>query len=124
MRAIFVLCAVLLLIGGVLLWRSLREPTHFGVFVGAPKTEISEVIGHPEVFLHRTVAIEGVIVDQCTTMGCYFFFRAGAQQLRVDLSEIAMRAPKGRNGRRARVEGRTVPYDRGYQFWASAVEFE
>jgi hypothetical protein len=39
------------------------------------------------------------------------------------LQEIAMNAPR-RNGHPARVEGQVVPFDHGYQFIASAVEFE
>jgi hypothetical protein len=56
-------------------------------------------------------------------MGCFFFFLSGKNMLRVDLQEIAMNAPR-RNGRPARVEGQIVPYGDGYQFVASAVEFE
>jgi hypothetical protein len=67
--------------------------------------------------------IEGTIVDQCETMGCYFYFRSGKSKLRVDLQDIAMHAPKHQGGK-ARVEGQIVPYDGGYQFSASAVEFE
>jgi hypothetical protein len=44
--------------------------------------------------------------------------------LRVELSEIAMTAPKRRNGRPARVEGQLMPYDHGYQLVATAVEFK
>jgi hypothetical protein len=56
-------------------------------------------------------------------MGCFFFLRSGKGTLRVDLQEIAMKAPL-REGRTARVEGQVVPYNGGYQLYASAVEFE
>ena len=124
MRTIFIISGLIILAGGGVLWRSLRMPSQFGEFTGAPKVGILEVIGKPEDFQHRTVALEDVITKQCTTMGCYFYFVSGERELRIDLQDVAMDAPKGRDGRRARVEGRTVPYDRGYQFMASAVEFQ
>lgn len=124
MKVIFAVCGVILVAGGVLLWQWMHEPVIFGEFTHAPKAEIIDVINHPQDYLHKTVALEGEVAKQCTTMGCYFFFVVGAQELRVDLAEIAMNAPRGRDGRPVRVEGRTVPYDQGYQFMASAVEFQ
>jgi len=123
MRAIFVLCGIVLVAGGVFLWRQLRLPTHFGQFSGAPKAQVADLIDRPTDFLHTTVTIEDVVRKQCTTMGCYFFFESGKRMLRIDISEIAMNAPR-KNGHRARVEGQMVPYGDGFQFWASAVQFE
>lgn len=74
-------------------------------------------------FLGKTVEIEGTIAEQCKTMGCFFFFRSGKDTLRVDLQDIAMKAPM-KEGRASRVEGQIVPYNSGYQFYASAVEFK
>lgn len=124
MKVIFAVCGLILLVGSVLFWRWVYQPVTFGEFTNAPKVEIVDVINHPQDYLHKTVALEGEVAKQCTTMGCYFFLIAGTQELRVDLAEIAMNAPKGRDGRHVRVEGRTVPYDQGYQFMASAVEFQ
>jgi hypothetical protein len=122
-KTILILCGLIVVIGGGLLYFKLRLPTHFGTFTDAPKAEVADLIERPKDYLHRTITIEGVVREQCTTMGCYFFFHSGKRKLRVDISEIAMNAPR-RNGRRARVEGQIVPYADGYQFWASAVQFE
>ncbi len=124
MKVIFALCGIILVVGGILLWNWFSAPVEFGEFTKAPHAEILDVIQHPENYLHQTVALEGQVAQQCTTMGCYFFFVVGSQELRVDLADIAMNAPRGRDGRPVRVEGRTVPYDKGYQFMASAVRFE
>ena len=123
MRTILTLCALTLVLGAALGWRALRSPSHYGEFAGAPKADVADLIDKPKDFLHRTVAIEGTVRQQCTTMGCFFFFLSGKNMLRVELRDIAMNAPR-RNGRPARVEGQIVPYDHGYQFLASAVEFE
>ena len=98
-------------------------PDSYGEFSAAPKAEVADLIDRPQEFLRQSVSIEGEVREQCTTMGCYFFFRSGKKKLRVDLQEIAMNAPR-KNGHHARVEGRMVPYGEGYQFLATAVEFE
>lgn len=123
MKTILVLCAVSLVVGAVLIWYMVSLPNEYGVFTGVSKAEVADLIERPNDFLHKTVAIEGMVRKQCTTMGCYFFFLSGEKVLRVDLEEITMVAPR-RNGHRARVEGQIVPYGDGYQFVASAVEFE
>ena len=123
MKTIFGLCGAILLIGTFWIWRATRQPTSFGEFTGAMTVPVAELIDHPKAFLGRPVAAEGVISEQCQTMGCYFFFRSGTKTLRVDLKEVAMNAPI-REGRQARVEGQMIPFNDGYQLFASAVEFE
>jgi hypothetical protein len=124
MRLILALCAALLLAGGAMLYRWTRPRLVYGDFSLAPRAEVAALIARPKAYMDKTWSIEGVIRKQCTSMGCFFFFETGEGQLRVDLAEIAMNAPKDRNGRVAVVEGRMVPYGDGYQFWASAVEFK
>ena len=123
MRTILVLCTLTLVGGAVLLWHALRVPSRYGAFTGAPKADVAGLIVRPADFLHKTVVIEGEVRQQCTTMGCYFFFLSGKNMLRVNLEDIAMHAPR-REGHRARVEGQMVPSGEGYQFIASAVEFD
>jgi hypothetical protein len=124
MKPIFALCGLILLAGGFWIYRSTRTPMTYGKFTGAPAAQVAQLIEQPKANLGKTWTIEGIIQDQCTTMGCYFFFKEGGKSLRVDLQEIAMYAPKQKNGKPARVEGRIVPYGDGYQFWASAVDFK
>ncbi len=123
MKAIFILCGLILVVGGILLWQQMRLPSEFGSFTGVPKADVASLIERPKDFVGRTLLIEGEVRKQCTTMGCYFFFESGQNLLRIDIAEIAMKAPR-KNGHRARVEGQMVPYQDGYQFWASAVRFD
>ncbi|MBI3289688.1 MAG: hypothetical protein HYZ74_09250 [Elusimicrobia bacterium] len=123
MKTILALCGVILVAGSVALYRATRPKLIYGQFVGAPSAQVAELIARPKANMGKTWAIQGVINKQCTSMGCFFFFEDGGKELRVDLAEIAMHAPKNRNGRPARAEGQVVPYGDGYQFWASAVEF-
>ena len=124
MKTILALCGLIALAGAVAVYRATRPKTVYGQFIGAPKAQVAELIAHPKANMGKTWAIEGVISKQCTSMGCFFFFEDGGKELRVDLAEIAMHAPKNRNGKPARAEGQMVPYGDGYQFWASAVEFK
>lgn len=123
MKSILAICGVTVMVAAAFIWRAAARPTQFGTFTGAPRTEVAKLIAKPEAYLKQTVQVDGTISEQCKAMGCFFFFKSGQDTLRVDIQEVAMTAPM-REGRRARVEGRMTPYDRGYQLWASAVEFE
>ena len=123
MKIIFALCGLILIIGGVWLYRATRLPDKYGVFIAAPKAQVADLIAKPKNYLHKTVAAEGIVREQCTTMGCYFFFHEGDKILRVDIAEVAMTAPR-KNGRHVRVEGQMVKYGDGYQLSATAVEFD
>jgi hypothetical protein len=122
MKKIFVLCFLAAVAVTALVWRAAAKPNRFGTFADAQKVEAAALIAAPASFLGKTVEIEGTVSEQCKSMGCYFFFRAGKETLRVDLQEVAMTAPM-REGHAARVQGQMVPYNGGYQLYASAVEF-
>ena len=122
MKKIFSVCAVSLVILSILIWRAAAKPSVYGKFAGAPKVEVATLIADPKGHMGKLYQVEGTISEQCKAMGCYFFFKSGKDQLRVDLQEVAMTAPM-REGHKARVEGQIVPYNDGYQFYASAVEF-
>lgn len=123
MKKIILLCVLTAVLVTAIVWRAAARPSHYGTFTSAPRAEVLRVLAEPKAFLGKTVEIEGTVRQQCKSMGCFFFFKAGKETLRVDLKEVAMTAPM-REGRTARVEGQIVPYDGGYQFYASAVEFE
>jgi hypothetical protein len=106
-----------------MVWHAVAGARRFGAFSSAPKADAAQLIAAPKAFLGKTVEVDGIVSEQCRSMGCFFFFRSGKQTLRVDLQEIAMKAPLN-EGRAVRVEGQLVPWDGGYQLYASAVEFK
>lgn len=122
MKTIFALCASILIFAAIWLEHSRSEPVRFGTFVSATPADVPSLLTRPEQFAGKTVSVQGRIAQQCRSMGCFFFFQFGRQALRIDLQEIAMHAPM-REGKTARVEGQLVPYDGGYQLYATAVEF-
>jgi hypothetical protein len=123
MKTIFALCAAVLIAAGVWIYRATRMPNAYGTFTGAPTVAVADLLSHPKDYLKKTVSANGIVSEQCTSMGCYFFFHEGDKILRVDIQAVAMTAPR-KNGRPARVEGRMEPYGDGYQLFASAVEFK
>ena len=123
MRTIIAICVSALVAGTLVIFNALRLPNQYGTFTGAPQTEVATLVEKPKEFLGKTVTVLGTVKEQCKTMGCFFYLSEGKKTLRVDLEEIAMKAPR-KEGRSARVEGRIVPYGDGYQLFASAVEFE
>jgi hypothetical protein len=122
-KKIILLCTLTLAIATVFIWRAAAKPNRFGTFSGAPKVGVATLIANPKANAGKLLQVEGVISEQCKSMGCYFFFKSGKDELRVDLQDVAMTAPM-REGHKALVEGQIVPYNDGYQLYASAVEFE
>ena len=123
MRTILTLCASILVVGSIFIWRARQVPDRFGQFTGGQEVTVEDVVARPQDFVGKMVSLRGIVREQCAAMGCYFFFHAPNGKLRVELKDIAMDAPM-REGRSARVEGQMVPYMDGYQLFASAVAFE
>jgi len=80
-------------------------------------------VNRPQEFSGKTVSVQGIVRDQPKTMRCHFFFPARKGMLRVELNAITDNAPK-REGHSAHVEGQLVPYNDGYQLYATAVAFQ
>lgn len=124
MKIIFGLCGVILLTGSAWIWWAMRMPSTFGQFTTAPKVEAMELLTNPVKYTKDPVTVEGTITEQCQSMGCFFSFHVGdGKSLRVDLQQIAMTAPM-REGHRARVQGVMVPFNEGYELFATAIEFQ
>ena len=122
MRTILALCAMILAGAAGAAWYGTRGLEGAGTFTGAPMVEVADVLERPGSFLKKTIALEGEVRYQCKATGCFFFFVAGRKQLRVDLEQIAVNAPK-HEGRQARGEGQLVLYGSSFQLLATAVEF-
>ena len=124
MRIILSLCILILIAGVAILVVNLRGSNHYGAtFVEAPRVAVRDLVSNPSLFLGKQVIIEGDVIDQCPSTGCFFYFDDGGQRLKVELSDLAQTLPQ-RAGSKASVEGQLVPFGSSYQFLGSAVEFK
>ena len=124
MRAILIICALMVVVGIAWLVISLKAPNHYGAeFTGAPKAAVEALIERPTEFLKKQVTIEGKVADQCPTTGCFFYFYHGTKKLKIELGDLAQKIPK-RPGTPVVVEGQLVPFGESYQFLGTAAEFK
>lgn len=123
MRNILIACGVLLGIGAAYFFWSRSKPQHFGEpFANAPTVSVSELLDHPADHVKHTVAIEGTVQKQCPVSGCFFYFKDGSKELKVELGDTLPTLPQ-KIGSRARVEGQLVEASGSYVFIGKVVEF-
>mgnify|MGYP001385529617 CR=1 FL=1 len=79
------LAIVLTLILPLLLVGCKKEEYGAGVDTQAPKISVKDAFLKPEL-LGKSVVLEGKIVSQCQSNGCWFFLEDGTGQIYVDLS--------------------------------------
>ena len=124
MKKILTICALTVVLAAVFIWRATAKPSRFGTFTGAPKAEVAIVdCRSRRHFWARRSRLKAPSRNNASPWAASSTFKFGKDSLRVDLQEVAMHAPM-REGGAARVEGQMVPFNDGYQFYASAVEFK
>lgn len=123
MKRLLLVGGVALLASGLFFWHLSRQSHSFGKLLGAPPADVGDLVDRPREYLHRIVAIEGVVSEPCGTAGCSFLFVGSAsKRLRVDLADIGTQ-PSVWAGSTVRVEGLLVPCGDGYELWATGVTF-
>jgi hypothetical protein len=93
MKKILSLCIFIVVVATAIVWRAAAKPSRFGTFNAALRAEVARLVAEPKAFLGKTIDIEGTIPEQCKTMGCFFYFQSGNETRRVDLQDVAMKAP-------------------------------
>jgi hypothetical protein len=59
MKKIIVLCALTAVVVAVMVWRAVAQPSRFGSFTSAPKSDVAGLVAHPQMFVGKTVEVEG-----------------------------------------------------------------
>ena len=72
----------------------------------------------------QTVAVEGEIVQQCPSVGCWFRVQDESGDLFVDLNPSGLRLKNKRVGQKARVTGRVEKIGKQFRLEAEFVEFQ
>lgn len=124
MKPILILCSVVLAAGAAWFFAANRGPDHHGQkFRSFPRVEIAALVDRPADYVRKEARIEGTLVKQCPSTGCWFFLAdAGGKQVKVEMGDTTPRLPS-RIGKRAAVEGQLIRFGDGYEFIGTAVEF-
>lgn len=125
MRGIFALCAAVLIVVVMQLLAYRSAPDHFGApFTGRPVVAIGALVDRPQDHVRRDVRVEGRVVKQCPSTGCWFFLAdASGKEVKVEMGDAAPRVPP-RLGWNAAVEGLFIPFGKDYELVGTAAEFQ
>lgn len=129
MKPILTICAAILIAAiAVFTWKLGSRQNHFGnPFTGLPVATIPDIVAKPDAFLGKPVRIQGKLMRQCPSTGCWFYLvepgDSRAQELKVEMGDTTPRLPV-RIGRLVDVEGQLIKFGEGYEFIGVAVTFK
>lgn len=72
----------------------------------------------------QSVSVEGKVLQQCPSSGCWLIMETNNKPMFVDLSRSSTRLSNSRVGERVRVEGEVKPRGSQLAIEASRIEFE
>ncbi len=98
------------------------EPDRFGT-PPADAVEAVPVQGLDANLVGERVAVQGTVVEQCPSVGCWFQIDDGTGKVLVDLNAGGWRVQSDRTGRQVRVVGRLSRSGKQYRIEAEYVEF-
>lgn len=87
-----------------------------------PKVQVKDVLLKPQL-QGQVVALEGIVVTQCTSNGCWFFLNDSTGQLFIDLAPKGFSIPP-RTKRIAKVFGMVQQKEGSAQLVAYGVEIQ
>jgi RecJ-like exonuclease len=116
-KIFFLLIAVLIVLTGCS-----GEQYGAGISKDAPTVTVKDVLLTPSL-LGQTVTIEGTIISQCTSRGCWFFIQDKTGQIFINLEPKGFSIPP-RIGKAAKVTGVVSGSPNGVQIVADSVEIE
>lgn len=125
MNRILALCVILLLGVSIAAFLSWHRPAVLGQpFQVAAVTPLATVLASPTAYLAADLRIEGRIVRQCPSAGCWFYLEDGqGRQLRVELGHLGMKFPQHVGGF-AEVEGRLLQDGADLELVGEGVRFK
>ncbi len=77
------------------------------------KTNISDILSNPEVYLDKAVLVEGEILDVCPKMGCWMEIKSDVEgeKIKVKVKDGDIVFPEEAKGKIALVEGKVYKID-------------
>ena len=73
----------------------------------AEETAISSIIDHPENYVGKKVKVSGLVIDVCSTRGCWVYLAGDRdfEKLRIKVTDGEIVFPMEARGKKATVEG-------------------
>jgi hypothetical protein len=77
------------------------------------KTNISDILSNPEVYLDKAILVEGEILDVCPKMGCWMEIKSDVEgeKIKVKVKDGEIVFPVEAKGKNALVEGKVYKID-------------
>ncbi len=77
------------------------------------KTNISDILSNPEVYLDKAVLVEGEILDVCPKLGCWMEIKSDVEgeKIKVKFKDGEIVFPVEAKGKNALVEGKVYKID-------------
>ena len=71
------------------------------------ETAISSILDNPEVYVGKTVRVSGLVVDVCSTRGCWIYLAGDRdfEKIRIKVTDGEIVFPMEARGKQASVEG-------------------
>jgi len=91
-----------------------------GIDPDAPKVQVKDVFLKQEL-LGKKVTLEGRIVSQCQSNGCWFYLQDDSGQIYIDLAKSQLTLP-ARPGKLALASGTVIKSKQNYLLVATGVE--
>lgn len=98
------------------------EKYGLGVDPAAPKVQVKDVFLQ-EQLIGKKVTLEGRIVTQCQSNGCWFFLHDGTGQIYIDLSKNQFTLP-ALPGKQVVASGTVARSQKSYLLVATGVEVQ
>lgn len=114
------LCLTALLLVSLALAGCSGEKYGAGVDPSAPKVQVKDVFLKQEL-IGTKVTLEGSIVSQCQSNGCWFFLQDDTGQIYIDLAKSGLTLP-ALPGKRAVTSGTVARSQNNYLLIATGVE--
>lgn len=93
-----------------------------GINKSAPLVKVKDVMLNPSL-QGQTVNLEGIIITQCQSDGCWFFLHDGTGQIFINLKPMDITIPP-KTGKKAKVTGVVVNDKGNYLIIAHGVEID
>jgi RecJ-like exonuclease len=89
------------------------QANRFGQATGTEVTAIGDIQKAPDEYVGRTVTVEGKLIGECPSSGCWWYIRDATGEIRADSFGGGFALPLHQEGKSIRTTGKIVKADSG-----------